>query len=1398
MISDNLTRLTYLFPWSIIFALLLAALFAFIGILIFRRSIKKAEEGPKPVTPNPFFEKSKILLARYGYAATDQLSISFTKALKLLHNYIGGSEFRYQLPWVVMLGASSSGKSTLLDNLEVDRPIGRPLFTAEGEDKPLCDWAFFDHGVVLDVNGKLVIDANQARSDEALWDLFLNLLTSHRPKRPVDGVVINIPVTELIGKEALSHEDILIRADYIYEKLWQMQKTTGLRIPVYFVITKSDLIPGFESFCKSIPNNNKTNIFGWSNDKSIDTVYVTDWVDEAFFTINEALYVAQEEIYAESKNIDGRDGVFLFPMALNKVRSGIKTYANHIFKPSGYHESFFFRGIYFVGDSHIERSRAKSQGISRLAVSKETRSDSKSKNIYFIRDLFEKKIFREIGLARPVSRVLLGNTNSLRLLKIGVVIVSILGTLELLISNSKLNTAKVNLTPVLKQVELSLEKIRGQSDSASNNRTFFYDQAQMLLNTMAQVRANSLSAPFIPASWFSNINSKISFVMGLAYDQVILKSMSSQLAYKAQQLVDINTVLPVAQQPGNGIDPLQTTEFYQLQKYVLSMRELELATNKFNELGLASNLKDVADIIKYLFEFDMPAEFLTHDLYFKDALAKSHNKLFDLESYREDASIKLNKLFDQFENAVFDPVRMIPGLGFLMTSINAISGSNYGTGGESQAANDVDSLHQVYQSLQDTNNSIANPGFSWLNYDYFSPGPQYEYVMGQIFESTVFSVSTSAELKTEIDQNFIGFRKKLAEYKSSLIDGGNLFDVENGLALARPSLGSLRLQQNLALFFSEPFMARAEDRTIVVSIPLGSTLLWDTLRLQQSVSLISSYNDFINSRLLGLPKNLQPMLQKVARESLARNLVQQIANAQVLSTVNFRENSFAPEDALLTQIQNYRSSAPFLQQILFSLNANNINAAFSTLKQLLTNENYSLLTKLDGILSEEGPYAIKMDSFEWWKGNNMAALEAYGANTLAELKNYLDLQRDRIAYLAQEFAEPVVSFLELINSEGMHADLPLMNKWAGIINELNGYKRKAPGNGLTELESYILKPLNEVTLDTCDKYTKLYNNYTLKGDYFVNVLVDLEDKLHKQCANLSGFVSVDNYTQLANFFNANLAGRFPFTEEVKGQADASPEDIRTFFQMMDSQAAGIKATLKQAKDLGPAGKKAFVFIEQMEGVRKFFGGFLVPDSLLPYPSYTFDVAFRVNKQREVRGNEVLDWQVTSGGTTFNMRSPSHKCGWKVGNPVKVTFRWAANSPLQPLVTEGSSGLSVDGEYASYSYGGTWGLIRLLREHQAKTCDFDNLNDDQPTTLRFNIPLTNVMSGTGLSNTDPLKATVFLRFVTSPVPNPKPKKGEAPKEEEESKEGDQTKIKVGEPVALPFFPFNAPNIKGAAM
>jgi type VI protein secretion system component VasK len=309
-----------------------------------------------------------------------------------------------RLPWIVMLGAKGAGKNTLVQSL----------------DRNEC--------------------VHIQDTDEDF-------------KRPLDGVVLTLPASELIGKTALSRNDIIMRAEALRDKLKNLQ-----HVPIYILITKCDLIPGFESFCKAIPQHNKHDILGWSNEASPDARYTPDWMDTAFASINQFLSTAQEEIYVGGP-MEEHEGVFIFSHALNQLRGGIRTYVDHLFKTSSDHPPFFLRGLYFVGTNHGEGRRG---------------------SLYFIDDLFERKIFQEGGRA---ALVIPSNTRFLQGMKVAAAAAIIMGTLGLLRANERLQEAKQALIPLLTHAQ----------------RTPFLFEP--------------LSSVFIPVSWFDPLDEKIRDVL---------------------------------------------------------------------------------------------------------------------------------------------------------------------------------------------------------------------------------------------------------------------------------------------------------------------------------------------------------------------------------------------------------------------------------------------------------------------------------------------------------------------------------------------------------------------------------------------------------------------------------------------------------------------------------------------------------------------------------------------------------------------------------------------------------------------------------------------------------------------------------------------------------------------
>ncbi|HEU4770328.1 MAG TPA: type VI secretion protein IcmF/TssM N-terminal domain-containing protein, partial [Pyrinomonadaceae bacterium] len=283
------------------------------------------------------------------YASDVELRTSFRRALRILKSYVTGRDYRYRAPWYLLAGESKSGKTSLLESNGLNESV-QELIDKSGRR---LNWYFFDDGVVMDVAGDYVLRSDGTANHRG-WNTILRLLQKHRPQRPLDGLVLTIPCTDLIGAPELGHQrrfELEQKATSLYKKLWQAQKILGMRLPIYILVTKCDEITGFSSFCRQLPEKLQRQMFGWSNPSTLETAYRQELVTLAFESIHKHLSSLQFEIYAERDEIEDVDALFLLPPEIQSMREPLSVYLDCLFKQSAYHESYMFRGVYFCGEA---------------------------------------------------------------------------------------------------------------------------------------------------------------------------------------------------------------------------------------------------------------------------------------------------------------------------------------------------------------------------------------------------------------------------------------------------------------------------------------------------------------------------------------------------------------------------------------------------------------------------------------------------------------------------------------------------------------------------------------------------------------------------------------------------------------------------------------------------------------------------------------------------------------------------------------------------------------------------------------------------------------------------------------------------------------------------------------
>ena len=317
----------------------------------------------------------------------------------------------YDIPWYMIVGEPGSGKTEAIRHSNIGFPPGvQDMLPGSGGTLNM-NWWFTEHAVILDTAGRMMFEQVEEGGGHD-WKELLSLLKKHRQACPINGVLLVIPADSLIRDTA---DEIGKKADKIAQQFDVIQRTLGVRFPVFVVITKSDLINGFRDFFDNITDPQlQHQILGWSNTQPIDEPYRPEFIDQHVKMIKECLYrrrllLMQQIICGESGIKEKRlaDILYTFPQSITSIAPRLARYLELIFRAgsrwSG--KPLFFRGIYFTS-SMREGSALDWELAETLGVPVDSLPDGRvweRDRAYFLRDLLLKKVFPEDGLVTSAT-----------------------------------------------------------------------------------------------------------------------------------------------------------------------------------------------------------------------------------------------------------------------------------------------------------------------------------------------------------------------------------------------------------------------------------------------------------------------------------------------------------------------------------------------------------------------------------------------------------------------------------------------------------------------------------------------------------------------------------------------------------------------------------------------------------------------------------------------------------------------------------------------------------------------------------------------------------------------------------------------------------------------------------
>ncbi|EMY6774138.1 type VI secretion system membrane subunit TssM [Vibrio sp. Vb2535] len=321
------------------------------------------------------------------------------QAVKVVTKTHKGKRSLYDLPWYVLIGPPGTGKTTVLKQSGLEFPLGDSL----GSDSIAgvggtrhCDWWFANKAVLIDTAGRYTTQDSQEKVDSKAWHGFLGLLKKYRTQRPINGAIVTISLASVMSQTRTERN---LHARAIKSRLQELKNQLGMQFPIYVLLTKMDLVAGFNEFFADLSKEEREELFGFMFPREVDDERgVISLFNKEFHGMLERLDARMLRILETEDDLDKRALIFEFPKQLRVLQANLDEFLAEIFAQNSFEEPALIRGVFMLSSvqeglpvDKLMNESTNGLGLNRLALAKsQTGSHS-----YFVKNLFDKVIFKE-------------------------------------------------------------------------------------------------------------------------------------------------------------------------------------------------------------------------------------------------------------------------------------------------------------------------------------------------------------------------------------------------------------------------------------------------------------------------------------------------------------------------------------------------------------------------------------------------------------------------------------------------------------------------------------------------------------------------------------------------------------------------------------------------------------------------------------------------------------------------------------------------------------------------------------------------------------------------------------------------------------------------------------------
>ncbi|HCE7029514.1 type VI secretion system membrane subunit TssM [Pseudomonas aeruginosa] len=375
------------------------------------------------------------------------------RSLALLQSNLKGRNALYQMPWYLVLGQENSGKTSFVNrsnqsfSLTGEVKAGSRRLQEDPDKIYTIDWWIGDQAVLIDPPGEIISQPRIAADTSVggvqdaaavdktvsprrlpaglpedlhsrLWDSFVAWLGRNRSRRPLNGVVLMVSLVSLLNQKPSDRKALaaLLRA-----RLTELSRELGTRPPLYVVLSKFDLLEGFETLFARLPKSAREDIFGFTF--TLDSVRDYDaWLEELGVRYDAFLDRLNEQVFDAMADVTEtlqRESLYSLGRQLSGLRPVLLGFLADVMGSDRFATPALPRGVFF--SSVYQQGVLNNAFVASAAQTYDLREPvndvhpSGRAMVYFAQQLFQRIIYPESGLAGDNPRVLAQKKHALAL-----------------------------------------------------------------------------------------------------------------------------------------------------------------------------------------------------------------------------------------------------------------------------------------------------------------------------------------------------------------------------------------------------------------------------------------------------------------------------------------------------------------------------------------------------------------------------------------------------------------------------------------------------------------------------------------------------------------------------------------------------------------------------------------------------------------------------------------------------------------------------------------------------------------------------------------------------------------------------------------------------------------------